>query len=252
MKKTIFVIGLFLVAAALPLVQPALSQSRGTSQAATPPPYCKPCLFYGGDFDASNPAANALGNQIHHSGTPAATFVPFFVPAGQTWTITGLFSNNLSNSSFLDPAQIQWSISTGLSAGNSGVTIAQGTIRATWTPTGRSFDGLTEYTALGHLTPSTAVTITQSGVYWMTAIPVCTDPSCGSANFYLTDVEDVPAPNHKGVQPNDDSFYLWPNGQYFFAPTAYPNGVCNGVGGNGTGCDKFSAGLLGYAKPTSR
>src|ERR1700730_3753228 len=221
------------------------------TQHPTPPPYCKPCLFYGGDFDASNPAANALSNGVIYQGSPGAVFVPFYVPPGQTWTITGLFSNNLSGSTFIDPAAIKWSISTGISDGNAGTEIAKGEIRATYTATGRSFDGLTEYTALGHLTPQTIVTLTQSGVYWMTASPICTDPSCGSASFYLTDVEDVPAPNHKGVEPNDDSFYLLPNGGFFFAPTAYPNGVCNGVGGNGTGCDKFSAGLLGYAKPSN-
>lgn len=82
----------------------------------------------------------------------------------------------------------------------------------------------------------------------MTAIPICTDPSCGFAHFYLSDVEDTPAPNHKGVEPNDDSSFLAPDDGWFFAPTAYPNGVCNG-GGNGAGCDRFSAGLLGYAKP---
>ena len=219
---------------------------------STPPPYCKPCLFYGGDFDASNPAANALANGIGQGSNshPAATFVPFFVPPGQTWTITGLFSNDMSSTSFLEPAKMQWSISTGMSAGNAGTTIAKGSISATWTPTGRSWGIFTEYTALGHLTPETAVTITQSGVYWMTAVPTCTDPSCGFATFYLSDVEDVPAPNHKGTQPNDDSFFLLPADNFFFAPTAYPNGVCDG-GGNGTGCDKFSAGLLGYAKPSN-
>ena len=247
MKPTLCVIGLLVTAASLSI--PALSQGGGS--APTPPPYCKPCLFYGGDFDASNPAANALTNEIGQgSSYPAATFVPFYVPPGQTWTITGLFSNNMSNSSFLDPAEMQWSISTGISTGNAGNTIAKGTIPATWTLTGRSWYIYAEYTALGHLTPSTTVTLNQSGVYWMTAIPVCTDPSCGFAHFYLSDVEDVPAPNHKGTQPNDDSFFLLPAEDYFFAPTAYPNGVCNG-GGNGTGCDKFSAGLLGYAKPSN-
>jgi hypothetical protein len=218
-----------------------------SAQAATPPPYCRPCLFYGGDFDASNPAANALQNGLVYHDSSAAVYVPFFIPAGQIWTVTGFFSNNLSSSSFLDPAEIKWSISTGISAGNPGTVIAQGRIPATYTPTGRSFDGLTEYTALGRLPKAKAVTLT-AGVYWMTAIPICTDSSCGFTNFYLTDVEDVPAPNHRGVEPNDDSFYFWPPGKYFFAPTAYPNGVCSGQGG-GTGCNRFSAGLLGHSNP---
>lgn len=247
MKKTIFAIGLFFVAAASLFVQPALSQSGGTSQTATPPPYCKPCLFYGGDFDASNPAANVLSNGLVYEDPASATYVPFFVPTGQTWTITGVFSNNMSNTSFLDPPDLKWSISSGVSAGNPGTTVAQGTIHATLTPTGRSWNGMTEYTALGHLTPQTIVTLTQSGVYWMAAVPVCSNSSCGHAHFYLSDVEDVPAPNHKGVQPNDDSFFLAIDDGWFFAPTWGATGACGGS--NGGGCDKFSAGLLGHAAP---
>ncbi|MCU1302960.1 MAG: hypothetical protein JWQ87_3244 [Candidatus Sulfotelmatobacter sp.] len=231
------------------LVAFALLSASALAQNAqpTPPSYCRPCLFYGGDFDASNPAANTLSNGLVNIGRPTAVYVPFVVPKGQVWTVTGLFSNNMSTSTFLDPPAIKWSISIDVSAGHAGTVISQGTIPATFTPTGRSWRFFTEYTALGHLTPQTAVTLT-SGVYWMTAIPICTDPSCGFASFTLSDVEDVPAPNHKGIEPKDDSFFLAEGvRQDFFAPTAYPNGVCNG-GGNGTGCDKFSAGLLGYAK----
>jgi len=217
------------------------------AQQPTPPPYCKPCLFYGGDFDASNLLANALPNGFLYRGTPAATYVPFYVPPSQTWTITGLFSNNMSDSSFLDPPEIKWSISSGISPGNAGTVIAQGVIPATYTATGRSWNGMTEYTSLGHLTPQTTVILTQAGVYWMTATPICTDPSCGFAQFLLSDVEDVPAPNHKGVQPNDDSFFLAIDDGWFFAPTWGATGACGGS--NGGGCDKFSAGLLGYAKP---
>ena len=83
----------------------------------------------------------------------------------------------------------------------------------------------------------------------MTATPECTDSSCGFAHFYLSDVEDVPAPNHKGTQPNDDSFFLAPDDGWFFAPTWGATGACGGA--NGGGCDKFSAGLLGYAKPSN-
>lgn len=225
----------------------------GQSQTPTPPPYCKPCLFYGGDFDASNLAANALANGVMYKNGKAAVFVPFYVPPGQTWTITGLFSNNMATMSFLKPAEIQWSISTGISTGNGGTAIAKGTIPATWTPTGRSWYIFTEYTALGYLTPSTTVTLTQPGVYWMTAAPVCTDASCGFANSNLSDVEDVPAPNRKGTQPADDSFLLIPFDGFFFAPASDPTGFCNGGGngGNSSGCDKFSAGLLGYAKPSN-
>lgn len=99
----------------------SLISTPASAQGGTPPSYCRPCLFYGGDFDASNPAANALTNGLIYSGGfAAATYVPFFVPQGQVWTVTGLFSNNMSTSSFLDPPAIKWSISTGISTGNPG------------------------------------------------------------------------------------------------------------------------------------
>ncbi len=142
MKRILFSITLLLVAGV------SVLSKLASAQTATPPPYCRPCLFYGGDFDASNPAANSLQNGILYRGSPAAVYVPFFIPSGQVWTVTGFFSNNLSSSSFLDPPEIKWSISTGVSAGNPGTLIGQGRIPATYTPTGRSFNGFTEYTLL--------------------------------------------------------------------------------------------------------
>jgi hypothetical protein len=223
----------------------ALGQSSNADTSPpTPPSYCHPCLFYGGDFDASNPNANASLNQDTFTGQ-AVTYVAFYVPEGQIWTVKGLFSNVLSTIQYIIPKQIGWSISSGVSGGNPGTLIASGTADATWTPTGRSWRGYTEYTALGRLTPDTLVTL-NSGVYWMTAVPVCTqfgNGRCASAFYMVSDVEDVPAPNHKGIQPDDDAF-LDDGSEFYYAPTWGPNGTCGGIG-----CDKFSAGLLGDAVP---
>jgi len=215
------------------------------AQQPTPPPYCKPCLFYGGDFDPSGPNPNILSNSFT-ARSRSAVYVPFYVPTGQTWTIGGVFSNNMSNISVLDPPELGWTISSGISAGNPGTVIASGTSPATLTPTGRTWQIYTEYTALARFAAGKAVTLT-AGVYWMTAVPVCTGSECGSfGGFWLSDVEDVPAPNHKGTQPKDDSLFLWNGGGYFFAPTGGSTGVCQG-----NGCDKFSVGLLGYAAPSN-
>ena len=126
-----------------------------SNSAATPPSYCHPCLFYGGDFDESNPSANALSNLLVGSRQFSAVYVPFVVPKAQVWTVPGFFSNNMSNTASLDPPLIKWSISSGVSAGHAGTAIAQGTAHATYTPTGRTWSGLSEYTTLGHLTPQT-------------------------------------------------------------------------------------------------
>jgi hypothetical protein len=162
----------------------------------------------------------------------------------------GLFSNNMSTVDHIYPPQIQWSISTGISQGNPGTLIASGTIDATFTATGRSWNGMNEHTALGHLTEDTVVTLT-SGHYWMTAVPVCTSAGidqCQGARYYLSDVEDVPAPQAKGFESTDESYFYSPAGgqSSYYVETGGPDGLCSQPG-NGGGCDKFSAGLLGQA-----
>jgi hypothetical protein len=240
-KRTLLSVVLSLIAGFSVMPKSALAQT------GTPPSYCHPCLFYGGDFDPANGNANGSINQDTIFSGQAVTYVAFYVPAGQIWTIKGLFSNVLSNIQYIIPKQIEWSISTGVSAGNAGTLMASGTAYATWTPTGRTWQGYTEYTALGRLTPATAVTLTTPGVYWMTAVPVCTKQGnayCRIANYLLSDVEDVPAPNHKGVQPRDDAFLDDPGAAFYYVPTWGPSGACGGVG-----CNRFSAGLLGDAVP---
>ena len=83
----------------------------------------------------------------------------------------------------------------------------------------------------------------------MTAVPVCTNDEfrspCPAANYYLSDVEDDPAPHAKGFESLDES-YLDGVGQYF-GETGGPNGLCSEQGGGG-GCDRFSVGLIGRAE----
>jgi len=172
-------------------------------------------------------------------------YVPFAVPPNQTWTVAGLFSNNMVKGvPGLSPPQIEWSISQGISQGNSGTVIASGVTKASLTPTGRSWNGMSEYTALGRLNAGQLVTLTQ-GHYWMTAVPVCL-VECEAA-FYMSDVEDVPAPHAKGFESTDESYWYASWAGDIFSETGGPNGVCSQEGAGG-GCDKFSAGLLGTAR----
>jgi hypothetical protein len=94
------------------------------------------------------------------------------------------------------------------------------------------------------------VTLTP-GHYWMTAVPVCTSAGrdqCQGARYYLSDVEDVPAPSAKGFESTDESYFYSPAGgqSSYYVETGGPDGLCSQPG-NGGGCDKFSAGLLGTA-----
>jgi hypothetical protein len=149
----------------------------------------------------------------------------------------------------VEPPQIEWSVSTGISQGNAGTVIASGISQATLTPTGRSWNGMNEYTVLGRLNAGETFTLSP-GHYWMTAIPVCTQSgpdSCQGVTFSMSDVEDVPPPQAKGFESTDESYLDTPGGLYIFVETGGPNGVCGQPGGGG-GCDKFSAGLLGRAQ----
>jgi hypothetical protein len=241
-----------------PMTIPAFSQGSGAKVEAAagvhqpaPPPYCKPCLFYGGDFDPDGPSPNALLNQDTKDFSPSTMYVPFAVPPNQTWTVAGLFSNNLLTVAVLAPPEIEWSISQGVSQGDGGTLIASGTAQATLTPTGRSWNGMNEYTVLGRLKPDQLVTL-PPGHYWMTAVPICTYYSppkfqCDGAGYYITDVEDVPPPQAKGFESTDESYWYAPWGGDVFSETGGPDGICGKEGGGG-GCDKFSAGLLGTAQ----
>jgi len=250
MKKTT-VATLVLIALAC-LLPSALSNHNQLNAGTTgsPPPYCNPCLFYGGDFDANGPYPNALLNQDAIDNGQAAVYVPFAVPPNQTWTVAGLFSNNMSTASIIDPPQVQWSISTGVSQGNPGTVIASGTTKASFIATGRSWEGMNEYTALTLLNADQTFTLTP-GHYWVSVIPICTfegnrDP-CGGAYYYMSDVEDVPPPQAKGFESTDKSYWSVPGSTiYNFVATGGPNGLCSQPGGGG-GCDKFSAGLIGRA-----
>jgi hypothetical protein len=207
----------------------------------TPPAYCHPCLFYGGDFDPHNKEANSLANELTTAVVSGArVFVPFIVPAGKTWTVTALFSNNLSYVDVIDPQEGLWSISKGMSQGNGGTIIADGAAPATYVATGRHGFGQTEYTLMLTIDPPVKL---KAGLYWMTAIPECKNPvdrACASASYYLSDVEDVPRKHSVGREPDDRSWYFSGEFGYFYYPTWGTNGACQG-----TGCDRFSAGAVG-------
>ncbi len=211
------------------------------------------CLFYGGDF-VFNPLypslANGLANEstLLVDGSPygAATWVPFTVPAGETWDVMGLFTNNQASYGVLDQgtepiAVAYWSINEGMFPGNAGTVIDSGTSPATSTPTGRSAFDLNEYTIQ---VTGLSVALT-SGTYWMIVVPICTnsaDPFC-SGVFFQSDVEYInttPVNAFGPAEPVDSSFFDSPVFGYSFQPTNGGFGACGGIG-----CDAFSSGVLG-------
>jgi hypothetical protein len=215
------------------------------------------CLFYGGDF-LNNPLyppsiANGLANEntLAAGGTPygAATWVPFTVPAGEKWEVTGLFTNNLATYGVLDqgtePTSVAfWSINEEVFAGGPGTVVDSGTSAATSTPTGRSAFELSEFTVQ---VTGLSITLT-AGTYWLAVVPICTNtanPYCQGI-FFATDVEYInttPASAYGPAEPMDASFFDSPVFGLSFNPANGSLGACGG-----DGCDAFSAGVLGKQK----
>jgi len=200
------------------------------------PAYCRPCLFYGGDIDPNSPTVNGLSNENTLLVSDTTAFVPFIVPGGQTWQVSGLLTNDLAfGYNGIDPMQATWSISTGLSGRNAGTTIASGTGSATFTATGRNVFGLNEYTVnvnLGapgvHLRP---------GIYWLSVVPQCTNggnSNCDTAQYFLSNTQGL---NYYGPrEPLAKSFFSSQYYGYFYANACFVSTY---------GCREFSAGVEG-------
>lgn len=219
---------------------PALKARTMTSQNGEvpvpgAPPYCNPCLFYGGDLNGTWADANAVANDntLLVSNTP--TFIPFTV-GSPGWSVTGLFTNVVTYGyNRIDPAQANWSISTGMSDGNAGTVIASGTSSATFTTTGRhGFGSHYEYTVLVNLDPPVDLA---PGQYWLSVVPQCTvtGNNCESAQYFVSNTQG--ANSYGPPEPSGMSFL---NSMLF--GHSYSN-VCDLV--SAPACNLFSGGVLG-------
>jgi hypothetical protein len=223
------------------LVGSAAPQSAtSTRQADTPPKDCRPCLFYGGDFDFNNSAANGLLDEIAAS-RDGEVYVPFRVPTGHEWQVTGLLVHLISLT-IVTPARVHWEIRTGVSTGHRGTLVASGKGRAIFG--GRFNCGTIEFFCQSVVVRGINSAL-QSGRYWLSVVPECAGSGgCGNAEFFLADVEDNPPPNHYGpIEPWDDSFFTSKTLGAYFQPSWGSSGACGGIG-----CDRFSAGVLGTKK----
>jgi hypothetical protein len=211
-------------------------------KAPAPPSFCKPCLWYSGDFDTNASNANAWANEKDLVISQSAVYVPFRVPTGKIWKITGVFGVVLSEVTIIDPPQADWSISKGVSAGHAGKVIASGTSPATLPYLG--CQGGLAINCEGVLVKGIHVTL-KAGKYWLMVVPYCTnsnDSSCqNGARYFLANEEDDPHPlNHVG--PKNILHQSFWNSTYFHANfELLTPAVCDG-------CDMFSAGLVGTSK----
>jgi 3D (Asp-Asp-Asp) domain-containing protein len=194
--------------------------SRDTPhQSLTPPSYCKPCLFYAGDFDSDASDANGLANEFDVVvSTGATTYTPFIVPKGKTWTVTGLFTNNFMSSMTLDPKVIPYEVRKGIpkSGGNGGKLVCHGRKSGTLVFPFQCDDfGFSCYAAIVKTIKGCRL---PAGKYWMSVVPYCTntrDGACeNSWRAFVANDDGAMVHRYGPLEPANDSFF---NSVYFGA-----------------------------------
>jgi hypothetical protein len=174
-------------------------------------------LWYNGDFNG----ATAFINAKNSNDKDARIYDDFIVPAGETWHLTAVFSNDVMD---FDTALYDWEIRQGVSAGDGGTLLYSGEGGEKRIATGRTFSGIPEYT----LTVPVSLTLGE-GTYWLMVRPVGT----GTGSAYLTSTSGA---NAVGTPPGNDgnSFYTNPVNSTYFVPAIRVSGAGD-----------FSMGILG-------
>ena len=195
-------------------------------------------LFYGGDFDMNNPNANAIANEndaiVYGNPYGAAAYQNFIVPAGQSWNVTGLFSNNLMT---LHPPNAYWEIRTGVSEGHGGTLRASGTGPDTYHLKG-------QFGESNNLVSNLNITL-NPGMYWLAVVPDAPDQQGRSYNTNTFGLNAV------GTQVSDQQFFNSPFFGYTFTnadnlgvfPT-FSSGVIGTVVPEPSGIIIFSSGVI--------
>jgi hypothetical protein len=182
-----------------------------------PPTYCKPCLFYAGDFDSNASDANGLPNEKDIIvSTGAAVYTPFIVSKGKTWTVTGLITIQVMSTTDVDPKTMHYEVRKDIprSGGNGGHLVCHG-----------RQPGTINYTSIcqGFGAECYAIKINNikacrlsSGKYWMSVVPYCTNLSvCGGDwRAFLLNDDGAMAHRYGPLEPADNSFF---NSKYFGA-----------------------------------
>jgi hypothetical protein len=182
-------------------------------------------LFYGGDFNPSFWYSDSLSNEndaaVHGDPYGSAVYQNFVIPAGQTWNVAALFSNDIMT---LNPTSAYWEIRTGLSEGNGGNLLASGAGTDSYHAKG----AYGEYTN----TVSGLNLNLGAGLYWFTVVPEAPGQQGNSSNT------NTFGQNAVGTEMSDE--------QYFNSPF---------YGYNFTNADnlsifpRFSSGVIGTPVP---
>lgn len=248
MKKTLFAATL-VVALTLSAFGATKKQSPWVHRSGPPlppgkavvPALCNPCLFYSGDLNPNDGQADGFSDENTLLVTGSSTYAAVDIPKGITASLTGILFNVQADANF-DPQNATYDIRQGVSAGNGGTEVASGTGDITVATTGRTFEGLTEFSVLVAVPTQS---LTGGEEYWFNVTPQCTnggvDGSCYVGRIFLSNTTEMANEMFGHASP---PYSLYLNSSYFgytFEPW------CDLTEVNGQ-CRFASFGLVGTAK----
>jgi hypothetical protein len=218
---------------------PAASNELKDAVSPTPPTLCKPCAFYGGDLDPSDPNAAGLSDENTFYVPGSSTYTAVDIPTGSSVVVQGLLVNVQASAAF-DPQTASYDIRTGISEGNGGTSLASGTANAKVVATGRTFNGAYEYTIAVDV-PKILLT---SGEYWFNVTPTCMntlDGSCYVFRQFESNTTAGGANNVRGLLQPAHAEYL--NSALYGAD--FNNWCDSQFGLNSIQCSRASFGVIG-------
>jgi hypothetical protein len=207
------------------------------SAQSDPPSLCKPCLFYAGDFDETDPNSTAFPDENTRTYAATGTYGAVKIPQNHGALVEGiLFQIIFDGVVKLDPNEATWEIRTGISEGDGGTLLASGQGFVAIQPTGRGGNG-PEYSVAVKVNPPISLS---GGVYWFNLTPLCLnkrDPVCATDQYGVSNTTQR-TNNFRGfIQPSGEIFV---NSEQFFYKW---ENWCNLTGAQT--CASLSFGLIG-------
>lgn len=201
----------------------------------TLPNLCKPCVFYGGDYNATDPNAEGFANGSTLLVPDTALYTAVDVPKTIHGVITGILFMTSATADTFDPDTATYDIRVGVSNGNGGNSVASGSATMSFALYGQF--GVYQ-TAVNLTSP---FTVTPGTRYWFNLLPQCTDSrngSCSVEQFFLVNTTQETNGLNAGAQPPYEMFL---NSGFFGVEWG---NVCGGA--NTPACARASYGLMGH------
>jgi hypothetical protein len=202
-----------------------------------PPALCKPCLFYGGDYDQNDVNSASLDDENTLAFPDTSTYGALRVPGNHIILVEGiLFQLQFDGTVKLDPNGVTWEIRKGVSEGNGGTVVASGQGFAEMQPTGRGGNG-PEYTTAVKVNPPVTL---NAGSYWFNITPPClgkNDPPCASNQYGVSNTTHR-TNSYRGIFQIPSQIFI--NSQHFMYNW---RNWCDFI--DGYACASLSFGLMG-------